>query len=256
MSKTNEPAAQRAPGNREGFVPRAGIIAFTGGLLLLAAVTLYSLWAFWPLGLEIVPGDPERRRVSYLGLTDFTVSTEGIYFVTVALGGCARRRRPHPPVVLDVRRDAATALELGSVQPAAAGGRSPGRDAVLSRVPGRAVLVLDLDLRCEPIRVRRDRSARGPLLGAGGGEAEADRQASLHGSSQVPARPLRRGDQTRDTHGHVIRCRPWRATPDPTSALRLRPGALAPRLLSRPGRSDPRGRSETRLSALSRGRTA
>ncbi len=87
MSKTNEPAAQRAPGNREGFVPRAGIIAFTCGLLLLAAVTLYSLWAFWPLGLEIVAGNPERRKVSYLGLTDFTVSTEGIYFVTVALAG-------------------------------------------------------------------------------------------------------------------------------------------------------------------------
>ena len=67
-------------------MPRAGIIAFTGGLLLLAAVTLYSLWAFWPLGLEIVPGDPERRTVSYFGL-DFTVSTEGIYFVTVALAG-------------------------------------------------------------------------------------------------------------------------------------------------------------------------
>ena len=114
MSKTNEPAAQRAPGNRKGFVPRAGIIAFTGGLLLLAALTLYSLWAFWPLGLEIVPGNPERRRISYLGLTDFTVSTKRIYFITVALAG-ALGGSSHAPVVLDVRRDAATALELGSV---------------------------------------------------------------------------------------------------------------------------------------------
>ncbi len=40
---------------------------------------------------------------------------------------------------------------------------------------------------------------------------------------------------------------PRRSSTEPTSALRSRPGALAPRLLSRPGGSDSRRRGETDL---------
>jgi hypothetical protein len=85
VPRTNE-RAEPASGIGESFVPRGPVVAFTALFLLLAAVTLYSLWAFWPLGLHIVQRNPERRRVSYLG-GDFTVSTEALYFATVALAG-------------------------------------------------------------------------------------------------------------------------------------------------------------------------
>ena len=82
MPSTNERASRIG----HSFVPKWWIVAFTVLLLVLAAALLYGLWAFWPLGLEIVPGDRSEERCTYFGL-DFTVSTEGIYFVTVALAG-------------------------------------------------------------------------------------------------------------------------------------------------------------------------
>jgi len=212
VSKTNEPAAQRAPGNREGFVPRAGIIAFTCGLLLLAAVTLYSLWAFWPLGLEIVPGNPERRRISYLGLTDFTVSTERIYFITVALagalGGVVHTLRSFSMYV-GTRQLRWSWVPFNLLLPVvgALGG-------TLFYLVFRAGLFSSSTSTSDasPFGFAAIAALVGLFSGAGGGEAEADRQASLHGSSQVPTRPLRRGDQTRDTHEHVLRCPPRLAT--------------------------------------------
>lgn len=86
MSRTNERGSELDSGIGESFVPRGPIVAFTALFLLLAAATLYSLWAFWPLGLHVIKGNPERRQVSYLG-GDFTVSTEALYFATVALSG-------------------------------------------------------------------------------------------------------------------------------------------------------------------------
>jgi hypothetical protein len=69
-----------------GFVPRGWIVAMTIALLLLAAVALYTLWAFWPVGLQVVSQNPERRKASYFG-ADLRVSTEALYFGVVALAG-------------------------------------------------------------------------------------------------------------------------------------------------------------------------
>jgi hypothetical protein len=70
----------------KGFVPTWWIVAFTVGLLVLAALLLYSLWELWPSGHEVVDEDPERMRVTYFG-TNFVVSTETLYFAIVAIAG-------------------------------------------------------------------------------------------------------------------------------------------------------------------------
>ena len=61
-------------------MPRGWIIALTLVMLALGAVVLYSLWALWP------SGKGEEQTVTLFG-AHFTVSSEQIFFVMVALSG-------------------------------------------------------------------------------------------------------------------------------------------------------------------------
>jgi hypothetical protein len=61
-------------------VPRGWIIALTLVMLALGAVVLYCLWALWP------NGKGEEQTVTLFG-AHFTVSSEQIFFVMVALSG-------------------------------------------------------------------------------------------------------------------------------------------------------------------------
>lgn len=70
----------------QGFVPKWWIVAFTVLLLALAAVVLYSLWAFWPANLQALDTKPEGKHVTYFG-AHFDVSTDTLFFVVVALAG-------------------------------------------------------------------------------------------------------------------------------------------------------------------------
>lgn len=75
------------------FVGRVPLIV----LLLGALVTLVQLWIFWPTALETAhvrggsatqAGElPPRKIVNYLGITRFTLPTEIIFFIMVALAG-------------------------------------------------------------------------------------------------------------------------------------------------------------------------
>ncbi len=79
-------ANTRASRIGHGFVPKWWIVAFTVLLLLLAAVALYSLWAFWPSDLQELDTRPQGKRVTYFG-THFEVSTNTLFFAVVALAG-------------------------------------------------------------------------------------------------------------------------------------------------------------------------
>jgi len=78
------------------FVGRGPLVVFFIVLLLGALVTLVQLWIFWPTALEAArPGgagtqageSPPQKIVNYLGITSFTLSTEVIFFIVVALAG-------------------------------------------------------------------------------------------------------------------------------------------------------------------------
>lgn len=72
--------SERESGIGRGFVPRGWIIALTLAMLALGAVVLYCLWALWP------NGKGEEQTVTLFG-AHFTVSSEQIFFVMVALSG-------------------------------------------------------------------------------------------------------------------------------------------------------------------------
>jgi hypothetical protein len=79
-------ANTRASRIGHGFVPKWWIVAFTVLLLGLAAVALYSLWAFWPSDLQELSSRPEGKHVTYFG-AGFEVSTNTLFFAVVALAG-------------------------------------------------------------------------------------------------------------------------------------------------------------------------
>jgi len=72
--------SEQESGIGRGFVPRGWIIALTLGMLALGAVVLYSLWALWP------NGKGQEQTVTFFG-AHFTISSEQIFFVMVALSG-------------------------------------------------------------------------------------------------------------------------------------------------------------------------
>jgi hypothetical protein len=75
------------------FVGRGPLIALVVLLWAAAVLTLAQLLIFWPTALEAPSGAaqgaelPARKVVSYLGLTSFTLSTEVLFFLIVALAG-------------------------------------------------------------------------------------------------------------------------------------------------------------------------
>ena len=81
---------QVAPGPGPGGVlVSPGWIAFlVVAAVLLSAVVLYTLWAFWPNSTPggSGPGVPSSQRVSYFGW-QHTVSHDRLFFVVVALAG-------------------------------------------------------------------------------------------------------------------------------------------------------------------------
>ena len=83
LSSTTERGAGRQSGIGRGFVRRGWIIGFTAGLLVLAGLLLYSLWAFWPSGLT---AHQQWKKVGYFG-GDFTIRTETLFFAVVAFAG-------------------------------------------------------------------------------------------------------------------------------------------------------------------------
>jgi hypothetical protein len=90
-------ATQPTPSDRsnvgERFVGRGPLIGLVILLGLGALLTLAQLMIFWPTALESPSGAaqtaelPARKVVSYLGLTRFTLSTEILFFLIVALSG-------------------------------------------------------------------------------------------------------------------------------------------------------------------------
>lgn len=84
---THTPTASGIGG---GFVPRSGILVLTILLVVLSVVILYSLWAFWPTALSETSKKSSavpRLRVHYLGIAQFGVPKETLFFVIVALSG-------------------------------------------------------------------------------------------------------------------------------------------------------------------------
>ena len=79
-------ADTRASRIGHGFVPKWWLVAFTVLLLVLAAVVLYSLWAFWPSDLDQLDARPHGKRVTYFGAS-IQVSTTTLFFTIVALAG-------------------------------------------------------------------------------------------------------------------------------------------------------------------------
>jgi hypothetical protein len=77
----------------EKFVGRTGVILLVALLGVGALITLLHLLIFWPTALEAPSGAaqggelPARKVVSYLGIADFTLSTEILFFLIVALAG-------------------------------------------------------------------------------------------------------------------------------------------------------------------------
>jgi hypothetical protein len=78
------------------FVGRNALIVIVLGLLVASAITLLQLWIFWPTSLEspqtnaatTATGElPSTKIVNYLGIAHFTLSTEDLFFVVVALAG-------------------------------------------------------------------------------------------------------------------------------------------------------------------------
>lgn len=82
-----------------GFVPRSGIAALFCALLLIGAVVLYTLWAFWPTALaSVTPPRPtsaavgangsgvQLKVVHYFG-SRHNIATETLFFVIVGLSG-------------------------------------------------------------------------------------------------------------------------------------------------------------------------
>jgi len=79
----DQPASERGSEIGQAFVPRGWIIVFTVGLLVLAGVLLYSLWVFWPSGIET---DRQWKTVHYFG-AEVSVKTETLFFAIVAFAG-------------------------------------------------------------------------------------------------------------------------------------------------------------------------
>ena len=76
----------------EGFVGRTPLVIFLGALLFAALFVLLQLWIFWPTALKASGahdsgGVPAHKAVSYLGIWHFTLSTEIVFFIVVALAG-------------------------------------------------------------------------------------------------------------------------------------------------------------------------
>ena len=74
-----------------GLVPRIWIIITCAVVTVGVAVTLYSLWAFWPQALPSDMAEMERvarrpQHVSWLWFA-FDVEREFLFFVTVAIAG-------------------------------------------------------------------------------------------------------------------------------------------------------------------------
>jgi hypothetical protein len=77
------PIPQHGPGGHP--VPRSGIIVICVVGVLLGLLTLYSLWAFWPVSVE-GRSSQKPQSVTWLGST-FSVNREFLFFITVALAG-------------------------------------------------------------------------------------------------------------------------------------------------------------------------
>jgi hypothetical protein len=97
MTNTDPPpggkqrAAPHSPVGKK-FVGRTALVGCLAFVLLGALFTLLQLWIFWPTALETVggrgsAGAPPRKVVDYLGIAKFTLSTEVVFFIMVALAG-------------------------------------------------------------------------------------------------------------------------------------------------------------------------
>jgi hypothetical protein len=79
----------------EKFVGRWPMVGLVLLLLFGSLITLVQLFIFWPTGLDAPPGAPPevagelspRKEVSYLGLWEFTLSTEVVFFLIVGFSG-------------------------------------------------------------------------------------------------------------------------------------------------------------------------
>jgi len=79
------------------FVGRSALIVLVLALILASTATLLQLWIFWPTALEAPRSTgggsaatgqlATTKVVSYLGIAKFTLSTEDLFFIVVALAG-------------------------------------------------------------------------------------------------------------------------------------------------------------------------
>src|SRR5919198_2054709 len=87
-STTSAGKGRQGPeGPGEAFVSRWWIVLLAVGATLLAAVALYSLWAFWPTGTQAGTVSPTKpQRVNYFGWRP-SLSREFLFFIVVAIAG-------------------------------------------------------------------------------------------------------------------------------------------------------------------------
>lgn len=77
------PPPDQGPGG--DLVPRGGIVVICGVGVVVGIMTLYSMWAFWPLPVQ-GSASQTPQRVLWLG-SEFSVNREFLFFLTVALAG-------------------------------------------------------------------------------------------------------------------------------------------------------------------------
>ena len=89
----DDSAAEERSDVGEGFVGRGALIALVAVLGFGALLTLANLLILWPTALEAPSGAtpagalPPQKVVNYLGIAEFTLSTEVLFFLIVGLAG-------------------------------------------------------------------------------------------------------------------------------------------------------------------------
>ena len=89
----DDSAAEERSDVGEGFVGRGALIALVAVLGVGALLTLANLLILWPTALEAPSGAtpagalPPQKVVNYLGIAEFTLSTEVLFFLIVGLAG-------------------------------------------------------------------------------------------------------------------------------------------------------------------------
>jgi hypothetical protein len=81
-----ERGQEGSAGPGAGPVPRAAIVLFSGIAIVLGLLALYSLWTFWPEGVQDEEAARRPQSVTWFSW-HFSLDREFLFFLTVALAG-------------------------------------------------------------------------------------------------------------------------------------------------------------------------